>query len=116
MTDSYPISLKYLLSKVKPMQYSEKHSWESLYQMQQSPEDLMQMLQRNAIQNIANQLATKLMNKSTIDIRDEVEYKSMIFYGYCFNLHELKELLYAAYREGQSDLQKFSPKDVVKYE
>jgi hypothetical protein len=96
------------------MQWQQTHSWQSLYQMHYRPDDLMGMLARQAADAITQQFVADVLKREKIEVRDDPEGKVMRFTCVALRYDQLVELLYAAYREGQSEAVRRMPVELAK--
>lgn len=107
---SYPIPIMELASKVQTMHWRHQHSWQALYQMKHDPDELMNLLTRQAASAIAHQFAGEVVAKGHIETRDEQDGKVMTFSCVALRREELLDLLYLAYHQGLSDAkERFQP-------
>lgn len=100
---NYPIPIMELASKVQTMHWRHHHSWQALYQMKHNPDELMNLLARQAASAIAQQFTGEVIAKGLIETRDEQDGKVMTFSCVALRRDELLDLLYLAYCEGVSN-------------
>jgi hypothetical protein len=100
---NYPIPVIKIAADAPLMQWQTMHTWQSLYQMHSRPDDLMNMLAREAATAITQQFIGDVLKREKIETRDDPEGKVMRFTCVALRYDQLVELLYRAYREGQSD-------------
>lgn len=100
---NYPIPVMKLASEVPRLHYSNMDSWHELYQRQEHPGDMNQRLIYKAADRIAHEFVAHVMKKMEITTHDDPEGRVTRFVCVAMSHHELVELLYRAYAEGQSD-------------
>ncbi len=100
---NYPIPVMKIASDAPLMQWQQVHTWHSLYQMHFRPDELMGMLSRQAATAITNKFVDDVLKREHIEVRDEPEGKVFRFTCVALRYDQLREMLYAAYIEGQND-------------
>jgi hypothetical protein len=100
---NYPIAVMKIATDAPLMNWQTTHTWQSLYQMSHRPDDLMGMLARQAADAITKQFVADVLKREKIETADIPEGKQMRFTCVALRYDQLLDLLYAAYREGQTD-------------
>ena len=111
---SYPIAVMRIAADAPLMQWQQVHSWESLYQMNHRPDELMGMLARQAADAITRQFVADVFKREKVETRDDPEGKVMRFTCVALRHDQLCDLLYRAYREGVSDANRSAPVEFVR--
>jgi hypothetical protein len=100
---SVPYVIRELASKAPTYSVEQKTSYRELASMRCSDGDVMEMLLQRATSQIAREFSAKLYKHLTLTRREEPDGHVISAHAVALRHDELVELLYAAYREGQTD-------------
>lgn len=106
---TYPIPVMKIAADAPLFHYSHMETWQSLYQMQLDHENLTSLLARKAATEITNRFMMDVLRRERIEMVDDPDGKRIRFTCVALRQDQLLDLLYAAYREGQSDAIKRAP-------
>lgn len=106
---SYPIPVNKIAAKAPMMQWQHVESWASLHQMRLGQDRLDEMITRQAATAIAHEFTRDVLEQMFIERLETHEGLKVRFSCVALRRDQLLDLLYEAYREGQSDAQRYAP-------
>lgn len=100
---NYPIPVMKIAAEVPRLQYQNVETWQALYQRQEHPDESRLRLTYLAADRICQEFVKHVVDTMQIKSYDEAHGKVTRFACVALTEHQLNELLYQAYTEGQSD-------------
>ncbi len=106
---SYPIPVMRVASKAPMLQWQHTESWAALHQLRIGQDRLDEMITQQAATAIAREFVGDVLKHMRIERNESHEGLRVRFSCVALRRDQLLELLYEAYREGQSDAQRYAP-------
>lgn len=106
---NYPIPVNKIAAKAPMLQWQHVESWVSLHQLRLGQDRLDEMITRQAATAIAEMFTRDVLECMRIDRMETHEGLQVRFSCVALRRDQLLDLLYEAYREGQSDAQRYGP-------
>lgn len=102
---SIPPSVRMIASSAPALNFQQITTWEAIYQGRFSPEDLRHMIMRKAASELSQRLVDDIIKKSKIEVTEEANGLATRVSVVSMTYDDLVELLYRAYRDGQTERQ-----------
>lgn len=106
---NYPIPVMKIAADAPLLHYSHMETWQSLAQRVEHPSDLEYRIAGQAADAICKMFVGDVYKRGRITTLDEPNGKVVRFTCVALRHDQLLDLLYAAYREGQSDAIRSAP-------
>jgi hypothetical protein len=100
---NYPAKVREIASKAPLYNLSTKTSWTEISAETRTDDDVLYHVHRDAAYKIANEFARNVSEHMTKYSSSEPDGYTIRFSSVALRYDELMELLYTAYREGQTD-------------
>lgn len=106
---NYPIPVMKIAADAPLLYYKHVETWQSLYQRYDGPGEIAHRLTMSAAKEISNRFVSDVLKREEIKSTDTPEGKEIRFACVALTHRQLVDLLYHAYREGQTDAMRRAP-------